>query len=457
MNLFDIHRIYFLGIGGIGMSALARFFNSLGAEVYGYDRTKSNLCSELIAEGMHLHFEEDLQAIPADVDLVVWTPAIPPDHSELQYFLEHGFPVKKRAEVLGIISDGKRCVAVAGTHGKTTTTTLCAHLMRSCQLDATAFLGGIAANFSTNFVQGDGEWVVAEADEYDRSFLHLHPEIAIVNAIDPDHLEIYGTATALVDAYEQFILQLKPGGTLLYKAGLALDRVAEQLRSSGRNVRTFGIDTGDFHAENLRVANGDMVFDVVTPNQFFPNLHLPYPGKYNVENALAALAATLITGGAPDMIQEALSTFRGVKRRFEFVYRSEDRVFIDDYAHHPAELEAVIAAARMLYPNRPITGIFQPHLYTRTRDFADGFARALEKLDEVILLEIYPARERPIPGVDAQLILNKMNHPKKSLISGFNLIKFLENHLPAVLLTMGAGDIDQYVSPIRQLLEAKNN
>jgi len=307
MNLSDIHRIYFIGIGGIGMSALARFFHLQGAEVYGYDRTESDLCKELAMEGMWIHYEDDPNQIPGDVDLVVWTPAVPKDHQELNWFIEHGYPIKKRAEVLGIISKGKRCIAIAGTHGKTTTTTMAAYLLRTCGVDASAFLGGISANFRSNFVEGTEDWVVAEADEYDRSFLQLYPEIAVINSIDPDHLDIYGTEEAVVASYEQFIRQIKPGGTLLYKYGLPLDAIAEELRASGRKVFTFGIDHGDFEAYNVRVENGQMAFGLRSSIMHWEDLRLDYPGKHNVENATAAIAVTLLAGGFTPRLPDALA------------------------------------------------------------------------------------------------------------------------------------------------------
>ncbi|MDX2278978.1 MAG: UDP-N-acetylmuramate--L-alanine ligase [Saprospiraceae bacterium] len=457
MNLSDIHRIYFIGIGGIGMSALARFFHLQGAEVYGYDRTESDLCKELAMEGMWIHYEDDPSLIPGDVDLVVWTPAVSKDHQELNWFIEHGYPIKKRAEVLGIISKGKRCIAIAGTHGKTTTTTMAAYLLRTCGVDASAFLGGISANFRSNFVEGTEDWVVAEADEYDRSFLQLYPEIAVINSIDPDHLDIYGTEEAVVASYEQFIRQIKPGGTLLYKHGLPLDAIAEELRASGRKVFTFGIDQGDFEAYNVQVENGQMAFGLRSSIMHWDELRLNYPGKHNVENATAAIAVTLLAGGFTPSLPDALAGFRGVKRRFEFIFRSPDQVYIDDYAHHPAELEAVIGAAKMLFPDRKVTGIFQPHLYSRTRDFAEGFAAALDRLDEVILLDIYPAREQPIPGVTSSLIFDKMKQTKKILLVKTALMNYLNEHPASILLTMGAGDIDTYIAPIKRLFEAKNN
>lgn len=453
MNLNDIHTIYFIGIGGIGMSALARYFRGHGAEVYGYDRSETDLTRALAAEGMHVHYDDHVRHIPQGVDLVVWTPAVPKDHAELNWFRNHGYPVKKRSEVLGIISRGKRCIAVAGTHGKTTTSTMVAHLLRSCGVDATAFLGGISVNLGNNFVEGKSDWVVVEADEYDRSFLQLHPDIAVLNSLDPDHLDIYGSPEAVVGAYKQFVRQIKPGGKLIYRYGLPLDDVADELRASGRQVFTFGIDAGDYEAFNLRVENGQMAFGIKSSIFNWTELRLPYPGRHNVENATAAWAAVLGAGAFSPELPAALAAFRGVKRRFEFIVRQPGCVYVDDYAHHPAELQATISAARMLFPGRKITGVFQPHLYTRTRDFADGFAAALDQLDTCLLLPIYPARELPIEGVESEMILEKMNLLDKKVVHKAGLLDIISSRKPEILLTMGAGDIDTLIEPIKKIVQ----
>jgi UDP-N-acetylmuramate--alanine ligase len=456
VQLDDIKSIYFLGIGGIGMSALARYFHGRGVAVHGYDRTATPLTRALEDEGMQIHYTEDVGQIPAQVDLVVWTPAVPREHAELRYFQEKAIPLKKRSEVLGLISRHKRTVAIGGTHGKTTTSSLTAHLLRAGGIDATAFVGGLAVNLNGNFVEGASDWVVAEADEYDRSFLQLFPDIAIINSIDPDHLDIYGSAEAVRDAYAQFAHQVKPGGWVLYKAGLPFNQVAADLAGAGRQVATFGIDHGNYCATNLRIENGYLVFDLRTPHHGnFEALRLRYPGRHNVENATAAAAAALLAGADPQRLHQALADFRGVERRFEYIVRRDNVVYIDDYAHHPAELEATIAAARQLFPGRRLTGVFQPHLYSRTRDFADGFAAALDKLDEPILLDIYPAREEPIPGVSAATILDKMNNDRKQLATKDDLLDLLKKKNIDVLLTLGAGDIDTMVGPIRSLLEEK--
>lgn len=452
MEFEHIHRIYFIGIGGIGMSALARYFHLHGAEVHGYDRTETDLTRALAEEGMRLHYVDDVKFIPQDVDLVVFTPAVPKDHTELNWFLERNYPVKKRAEVLGIISRAKRCIAIAGTHGKTTTSTMTSHLLRACGVDATAFVGGISLNLGSNFVEGHSDWVVVEADEYDRSFLHLHPEVAVLNSIDPDHLDIYGTEEAVVESYKQFVRQIKPGGKLIYRHGLPIEDVVEELTSSGRHVFSFGIDEGDYEAFNVRVVDGQMAFGLRSTIFDWSDFRMNYPGEHNVLNATAAIAATLSAGGFSEMLGIALAGFQGVKRRFEYIVRTPELVYIDDYAHHPAELQAVISAAKMFYPGRKVTGIFQPHLFTRTRDFAQGFAAALDILDECILLDIYPAREQPIPGITAATIAGLMKNKNLTLTNKAELLNILKTKQLDILMTMGAGDIDTLIEPIKHQL-----
>ncbi len=452
MEFNAIKKIYFIGIGGIGMSALARYFRLHGAEVYGYDRTETDLTRALASEGMQVHYTDDVQQIPEGVDLVVWTPAVPKDLAELNWFIERGYPLKKRAEVLGIISRAKKCVAIAGTHGKTTTSTMAAHLLRACGVDATAFVGGISGNLGSNFVEGKSDWVVVEADEYDRSFLHLSPDVAVLNSIDPDHLDIYGTPEAVVESYKQFVRQIKPGGKLIYKYGLPLEDVAAELLASGRFVFTFGIKEGYYEAYNVHVQDGQTVFGLKSTIVDWPELRLNYPGNHNVLNATAAIAATLSAGGFSPEIPAALANFKGVKRRFETIIKTPQTVYVDDYAHHPVELEATIQAARSLYPGKRLTGVFQPHLFSRTRDFAEGFAKALDKLDECLLLPIYPAREQPILGVTSEMLMAKMALKNKQLVQKEELIARLQNHPPELLLTMGAGDIDTMVEPIKQMI-----
>ena len=452
MEFNSIKKIYFIGIGGIGMSALARYFRLHGAEVYGYDKTATELTRALEAEGMRVHYDDDVKQIPEGIDLVVFTPAVPKDHAELNWFLDNGYRVKKRAEVLGIISRAKRCIAIAGTHGKTTTSTMTTHLLRACGVDATAFVGGISGNLGSNFVEGQSDWVVVEADEYDRSFLHLSPEIAVINSIDPDHLDIYGTEEEVVKTYKQFARQIKPGGKLIYRHGLPLDDVAAELHASGRHVFTFGINEGDYEAFNVHIEDGQVAFGLKSGIFDWSDLRLNYPGHHNVLNATAAIAATLSAGGFSPSLSAALADFKGVKRRFETILKTDRVVYVDDYAHHPAELEAAISAARMLYPDRKLTGVFQPHLYTRTRDFAEGFAAALDGLDECILLDIYPARELPIPGVNSAMIAGLMKNKNVTLTSKANLLETLKTKHLDVLMTMGAGDIDTLIEAIKALL-----
>jgi len=446
LNLENLHSVYFIGIGGIGMSALARYFNLRGAEVFGYDKTETNLTKTLVSEGMKIHYREDLESIPGHVDLVVYTPAIPDCHKELKYFQTAGYPVKKRAEVLGIISRNLKTIAVAGTHGKTTSSSIIAHVLRSGGIDCTAFLGGIAQNFNSNFVWGKDNWAVIEADEYDRSFLHLTPEISIVLSMDADHLDIYGEHEALKATFTEFVSQTRTGGKVLVKSGLPL-------QCGSKEMFTFGIESGDFSATNWSVKNGYSTFDVKSPKNNMSEVRFAMAGKHNSENAMAAIAVAQLLGIEQINIKKALASFKGIKRRFERIYENEQVVYIDDYAHHPTELIAAIDAARSLFPDRKITGIFQPHLYSRTQDFVDGFATALDNLDEILLMDIYPARELPIEGVSSKIIFDKMKNPNRSLVTKATLMQALKNRVLDVLLTLGAGDIDTFVKPIKSMLD----
>lgn len=451
MNLDAVKSIYFVGIGGIGMSALARYFKKHGAAVAGYDRTETALTKALAADGIQVHYEDNPGLIPADVDLAVWTPAVPADHQELTWLRNNNIPLKKRSEVLGMISKSRRCIAIGGTHGKTTTSTMTMWLLRATGVDVTAFVGGISGNLGSNFIEGDSEWVVVEADEYDRSFLQLYPEVAVINSVDADHLDIYGDEASVRKSYEQFAAQTRPGGLLLLQSPAVYEGKPWQTEAT---TKTFGIASGDYRASNIRVENGFTVFDLETPeNGVFQGLKLPYPGRHNVSNASAAIAAALYAGADPARIPAALADFKGVKRRFEYIARTAKGVYIDDYAHHPAELEATIQAARSLFPGVKLTGVFQPHLFSRTRDFADAFAAALDKLDECLLLPIYPARELPIEGVTSEMILGKMTSAHKSVVQKADLLTVVENKQPALLITMGAGDIDLFVQPLKQLFE----
>lgn len=447
MNLNDLKTLYFIGIGGIGMSALARYFKGRGLAVSGYDKTETPLTIALVEEGIPVHYSEDLSQIPASVDLVVYTPAVPADHLELLHLRAQGTPVKKRAEVLGIISRGMKTIAVAGTHGKTTTSTMVTHLLYSGGVECAAFLGGISLNFGTNFLHGKSEWVVVEADEYDRSFLQLDPDLAIITSIEADHLDIYGTHEQLIETgYRAFAKRLKPGGRLW--ANTNCQSAFEGLAG----IDSYGLDGGNYRSENIRMENGRVTFDFTCPKLTLKGAQLGVPGRHNVENATAAIAVALEAGASPEGIRAGLASFKGTRRRFEIVWRNDDRVYVDDYAHHPTELEATIGAARMYFPGKKLTGIFQPHLYTRTQDFAQEFAQALDLLDEVLLLDIYPARELPIEGVSSATIFEQMRNPNKRLVNKANLLEVLAEMQPEVLLTMGAGDIDTFTGKIGEVM-----
>lgn len=456
-NLNNIENIYFLGIGGIGMSALARFFNTQGKKVAGYDRTSTNLTQQLEREGMLIHYTDDVYAIPdsfknKDNTLIVYTPAVPSEHKEFIFFKERNFLIKKRAEVLGLISQTKDVIAIAGTHGKTTTSTMTAHLLKQSHLDCSAFLGGISQNYQSNLLlSGSSNWVVAEADEYDRSFLHLFPKQAVVTAMDADHLDIYGTHDEVKKAFLLFISQIKAGGSLVIKKGLDA--------GTPGNIKIFTYDLSgkaDFCAENISVNNGLYHFDLNTPFGKLKDMNLGFPGLLNVENSIAAMAMALLAGVKHDEIRNAISSFKGVQRRFDFHIRHKDFMMIDDYGHHPEELRYTIQSVKDLFPGKKITGIFQPHLYSRTRDFADEFAKSLDLLDTTILLDIYPARELPIPGVTSDIILNKMKSSNKQLCKKQDLLAAAENmSRPDIVITMGAGDIDTYLSPLKELFIKK--
>ena len=450
MKLNNIHSIYFIGIGGIGMSALARYFNGRGVRVAGYDRTETELTKTLVQEGIEVRYAESVATLPQDVDLVVYTPAVPATHTELTWFREQDYPVYKRSQVLGVISEGMRTVAVAGTHGKTTTSTLTTHLLHACGISSNAFLGGVARNFASNFVKGETDWVVVEADEFDRSFLTLHPDVATIMSMDADHLDIYGDEeTLLTTGFLAFAQQLKPGGRLLVKAGLE-----SHYEGLDREVVSFGIEDGQIQARNIRVEDGYFTFDYYGETEVIEGLQHPHPGRHNIENALAAITVALQLGGKAADIRQGLLDFRGIGRRFEFLIRQADLVYIDDYAHHPTELQAAIGAARELFPSKKVTGIFQPHLFTRTRDFVEGFAAALDELDEIRLLDIYPAREEPIPGVDSAMIHRHMKNKNCQLLSKSEVLAALTQRDVEVLLTLGAGDIDTLVNPIKEQLLA---
>jgi len=449
IELKDIKRLYFIGIGGIGMSALARYFRFHGREVSGYDRTETDLTRQLSEEGIDIHYTEDVGAIPKDVDLVVYTPAVPAAHKELAWYQQHSYTLMKRSEVLGLITAGSFNICVGGTHGKTTITTLIAHILRHSGYGCNAFLGGIAVNYNSNFWSDPRNVCVIEADEYDRSFLRLSPDVAVITAMDADHLDIYGTPEAVKEAFVEFSGRLKHGGVLFNKRGL------EGLKGDRR--MTYGIGEGaDVFATDITIDQGDYLFSVRMADWSLERIALPMGGRHNVENATAAVAVAHSLGIAGDKIVAAVAAFRGVRRRFEYVIKKPNRVFVDDYAHHPEELRALISGAKELFGRMKCTVIFQPHLFSRTRDFADGFAASLDLADEVILLPIYPARELPIEGVTSDLIAGKIPGGKAKVCDKKEVLEIIKGRSDwELVITAGAGDIDTLVEPIRQLLEAK--
>lgn len=446
MNLNQIHNVYFIGIGGIGMSALARYFKFIGKKVMGYDKTPTMLTDDLIASGIEIHFEDDVTRIPEECKventLVVYTPAIK-QLSEWDYFKANGYTIKKRAEVLGIITKDTFCFAVAGTHGKTTTSSILGHVLYESGLDVTAFLGGIVENYNSNLI-GTGKTItVVEADEFDRSFLHLHPNIACVTSMDADHLDIYGDDASIKASFKEFADKVEDKNNLFVINGLPLDGVAVGVN-----------DESKFVAHNVRIVDGWYVFDVTTPTEEIKDIKFGLPGKHNLTNALLALAMARTYGTPTDSIVKALATFKGVKRRFSFQIRNSDFVYIDDYAHHPTEINAVHQAVRELYPGKKVLAVFQPHLFSRTKDFADDFAKSLSQFDEVLLMEIYPARELPMPGVTSQWLLDKMENKNKKLVQKEELISLLKASDAPVIVTIGAGDVGEMVPEIKKALNA---
>ncbi len=460
LKFTDITQVYFLGIGGIGMSALARYFASQGIRVSGYDRTPTTLTAQLESEGIAVHYQDDPALLPADLDvnnsLIVYTPAVPADHKELNNLISRGFSIHKRAEVLGIICNSRRTIAVAGTHGKTSVSTMTAHILKSSENGCAAFLGGISKNYQTNLLLDTtgSEWIVAEADEFDRSFLHLRPELAVITAMDADHLDIYGTHEKVIESFNQFASQISDGGALIMKKGLP---VASN-PSAGYKTYTYSItEQADFCAENIELKEGFYQFDLKTPDFRIEKLVLNYPGLVNVENSVAASALALLSGVSQEAVRKALATYAGVKRRFDIHLKNENYILIDDYAHHPEELRATIQSVRDIYRGCNITGVFQPHLYSRTKDFAKGFARSLDLLDEIVLLDIYPARELPIEGVSSELIFNQIKNQNKILCTKADLTKVAGTFKPGIVIMMGAGDIETLVGPVKeQLLKYEN-
>jgi UDP-N-acetylmuramate--alanine ligase len=443
-----IKTVYFLGIGGIGMSALARFFKKQGADVHGYDRTATPLTAQLEKEGMFIHYNENISAIPSGPDLVVYTPAIPCDNKEYLYFINNGFELKKRARVLGELSKDYFTVAVAGTHGKTSISSMAAHMLKAAGKNLTALIGGILKNYGSNFIISDKtDILLVEADEYDRSFLQLHPDISVISSMDADHLDIYGNRDELKNNFIQFAQKLNQNGTLIHHQSL------NELKGINRKHITYSArEEAQCSAKNIRIENGSFVFDLQYQSQSINNITLSVPGLHYIENALAAAAIGFETGLTTQQIKTGLESFSGVQRRFDYIIKTGNRIFIDDYAHHPRELKVTIEAVKSLYPHKKITGIFQPHLYSRTNDFAEEFAGALDGLDEIILLDIYPAREEPIPGVTSEIIFNKMKNNNKTLISKEKLLNHLSNNPPEVLITLGAGDIGLMLENIKEIL-----
>lgn len=451
MNLNNIHNIYFIGIGGIGMSAIARFFKSQNKNVAGYDKTQTEITNSLKLLGVSVHFEDEIASVEnsflnLENTLIVYTPAIPKDHKQLNYFKSNGFKILKRSEILGIITENTFCLAVAGTHGKTTTTSILGHLLKSCNVKLTAFLGGISENYNSNLIQNGSEVSVVEADEFDRSFLTLSPDMAAITSMDADHLDIYGDASQLIESFKEFTKKLKPNGKLFIKNGLPIQGI------------TYGIeDDSDYSIKNIKIENGTYVFDVKTPKTTLKNIEFNLPGRHNLSNALVALAMSLEYGLPTNHLVKALASYKGVKRRFSYHIKTDNLVFIDDYAHHPEEINAIHQAVREMYPEKKVLAIFQPHLFSRTQDFATEFAKSLSQFDQVMLLDIYPARELPIEGITSGWLLSLIENNNKTLVSKADLISKIKHSCADVILTIGAGDIGAEVSKIKQALLPHEN
>lgn len=451
MNLNHIHNIYFIGIGGIGMSAIARFFKSQNKNVAGYDKTQTEITDSLEALGISVHFKDEMASVEnsylnKENTLIVFTPAIPKDHKQLNYFKSNGFKILKRSEILGIITENTFCLAVAGTHGKTTTTSILGHLLKSCDVELTAFLGGISENYNSNLILNGSEVSVVEADEFDRSFLTLSPDMAAITSMDADHLDIYGDASQLVESFKDFTKKLKPNGKLFVKNGLPIQGI------------TYGIeDDADYSIQHIKIENGTYVFDVKTPSTTLKNIEFNLPGRHNLSNALVALAMSVEYGLPTNQLAKALASYKGVKRRFSYHIKTDGLVFIDDYAHHPEEINAVHQAVREMYPEKKVLAVFQPHLFSRTQDFAAEFAKSLSQFDQIMLLDIYPARELPVEGVTSSWLLSLIENECKELVSKVDLISKIKQSDADVILTIGAGDIGAEVSKIKQALLVHEN
>lgn len=460
-GLTNIEGIYFLGIGGIGMSALARYFLSEGYTVCGYDRTETVLTDRLTDEGCVIAFEDNVDTLPTlfsnpsknDKVFIVYTPAIPKESSLLNFFRDNGYTLYKRSEILGMISRETDAIAVAGTHGKTTVSTMIAHILTASSINCSAFLGGIAKNYDTNLILAESRFTVMEADEFDRSFLHLSPLISVVTAIDPDHLDIYGTPEAMVEAYGQFCHRTRGGGTLILNENI----VSSLSLPDGATIYSYGTgEQASFRAATIEKEEGRYRFDLITPGDPVKDIRLPLPGMVNILNATAAAAAAWCAGVSADDIRKGLSTYLGVRRRFDVRYTGKEITYVDDYAHHPQEINALVSAVRDFWPGKNVTGIFQPHLYTRTRDFAEGFAEALNRLDQVLLLTLYPAREKPIEGVSSDMIAQLMKNRNVRVVTREELLPALASVKKGMLLTIGAGDIDRFIEPITEMLKERD-
>ena len=446
MNLEKLHKIYFLGIGGIGMSALARYFMACGIQVFGYDKTQTPLTEQLINEGAEIHFEDDINNIAEDIDLVIYTPAIPQALSEYQFLLKQEIRMLKRSEVLGELTKDKFTIAVAGTHGKTTISSMIAHCFKSANISFAALIGGITTNYNSNFIGNpNADVFIVEADEFDRSFLTLKPDIAVISSIDADHLDVFGDKNAVQESFQLFADRIKTKGNLILKSGLTI-------KSDAITQWTYDLDSkADFYAKNIKVENESYILNVCAKDQVV-SVKMNYPGKHNLENSIAAYAACQLYGINSEIIENALETYSGVKRRFETIIKTNNLIYIDDYAHHPKELSACINAVKEIYPECRISGIFQPHLFSRTRDFVDEFARSLEMLDEIIIMDIYPARECPIEGINANFLMSRIQHHQKKYLAKSEILSWVKKQKFEVLLTLGAGDIDQFVEPIKKAL-----
>ncbi len=451
IDIKHIERIYFIGIGGIGMSALARYFNARGVVVSGYDKTETALTKQLAKEGIAVHYEDNIEFIDKDVALVVYTPAVPKDHAELNFYQQHNYNVVKRSDVLGAITNSSFNICIAGTHGKTTTSTMVAHILRDSGYGCNAFLGGIAVNYDSNFWADEKNVCVVEADEYDRSFLKLSPDVAIITAMDPDHLDIYGTAENVEQAFIDFSAKIKPGGVLINKFGLSR---GDELKGDNKKSYHLNNEQADAYATDIKMNNGSYQFDVVQKDWTLKGVVLNMGGMHNIENVTAAITVAHHLDIEDEKIKNAVAGFKGIKRRFEYVVKREGQIFIDDYAHHPEELRALISGAGKLFRGKRCTVIFQPHLYSRTKDFADAFAESLDLADEVILLPVYPARELPVEGVNSEMILDKMKCKNKSIKTKEELLTWIKNNKTELLITAGAGDIDTLIAPIKEILNS---